>query len=238
MPEDRPGRLFSRSDAHAPATTFSGDGFSPEPSLLALVAGGSCRAAGLSPPTRGLSRARWSAGSRWRVSTSAPAGAGERGPPRFALARRALLGTRPLGGAQSRRSARGPFGSPATTSVPVVPIAFQNVVPPFPAADYAAGAVRRPRPRPLPTASGPTTPRSPAGTSTIDGEVLDWVSADSTDTYYEDGCNGVGVLNACPHGGQRFGELLLEALQQDRRRHGGLGALRQRWPGWPAQLRR
>jgi M6 family metalloprotease-like protein len=52
------------------------------------------------------------------------------------------------------------------------------------------------------------------GNVTINGQVLEWVTADSTDIYYEDGCNGVGVLNSCPHGGLRFGELLIEALNK------------------------
>jgi M6 family metalloprotease-like protein len=46
----------------------------------------------------------------------------------------------------------------------------------------------------------------------MSGTVFPWVRADSTDLYYEDGCNGVGVLAPCPNGGARFGSMLLGAL--------------------------
>jgi M6 family metalloprotease-like protein len=96
--------------------------------------------------------------------------------------------------------------------VPVVPVAFANVPAPFPSGDYSA-VLFSPAP-----ASAPYSVRSyyrevSRGAVTIDGVVMPWVIADSTDTYYEDGCNGVGVLTLCPHGGRRFGELLIEALR-------------------------
>jgi M6 family metalloprotease-like protein len=98
-------------------------------------------------------------------------------------------------------------------TVPVLPIAFRNVAPPFPVEQYHDVLFSN-----LP-GSAPYSVRSyyaeaSRGRLTLDGAVLGWVMADSTDSYYEDGCNGIGVLNACPHGGFRFGELLLEGLRQ------------------------
>ncbi|HET8622315.1 MAG TPA: M6 family metalloprotease domain-containing protein, partial [Gemmatimonadales bacterium] len=49
------------------------------------------------------------------------------------------------------------------------------------------------------------------GNVQIQGVVRGWWLAPQTNSYYEDGCNGVGVLNACPNFG-RLGELLLDAL--------------------------
>jgi M6 family metalloprotease-like protein len=106
-------------------------------------------------------------------------------------------------------------GGPAVAGsylVPVLPIAFTNVAPPFPAEQYQDVLFASP---PL---SQPYSVRSyyaeaSRGRVTIDGVVLGWVIADSTDRYYEDGCNGIGVLNSCPHHGVRLGELLLEGLR-------------------------
>src|SRR6185369_12458609 len=50
------------------------------------------------------------------------------------------------------------------------------------------------------------------GYLTLTGTVLGWYTAPQTNTYYEDGCNGIGVRNSCPHGGLRMGELFLSAL--------------------------
>ncbi len=36
------------------------------------------------------------------------------------------------------------------------------------------------------------------GNLTVEGRVFPWVISDTTDTYYEDGCNGIGVLAPCP----------------------------------------
>ena len=52
------------------------------------------------------------------------------------------------------------------------------------------------------------------GNITMSGTVFPWVPADSSAAYYEDGCNGVGVLNPCPDGGARFGTMLIGALNK------------------------
>lgn len=127
---------------------------------------------------------------------------------RAALLRRGQLSAlnRPAGGAAAAR-VEGRF------FVPVIPIAFLNVAAPFPAQAYHQ-VLFADSPGPLPYSVRTYYAEVSRGHVTIDGVVLDWVTADSTDLYYEDGCNGVGVLNNCPHGGQRFGDLLIEALAQ------------------------
>ena len=48
---------------------------------------------------------------------------------------------------------------------------------------------------------------------TMSGTVFPWVHVDSSDTYYEDDCHGVGADGqTCLHNGDRFAELLLQAL--------------------------
>jgi M6 family metalloprotease-like protein len=98
-----------------------------------------------------------------------------------------------------------------TYSVPVIPVAFQDRAAPFPATSYqdvlfGQGAPGRPY-----SVSSYYTELS-RGMVSISGMVLDWVTADSTEAYYADGCNGIGVKTPCPHGGVPFGELLLEAV--------------------------
>jgi M6 family metalloprotease-like protein len=99
-------------------------------------------------------------------------------------------------------------------SVPVLPITFRNVPAPFPASQYdallfttqAAG-----RPYTLKTFYEQVS----NGNITVTGRVLDWIAADSVDIYYEDGCNGIGVLAPCPaRPVSRFGELVLGVLSQ------------------------
>ena len=98
-------------------------------------------------------------------------------------------------------------------SVPVLPMTFRNVPAPFPISQYDALLFT------THTAGRPYTLKTfyeqvSNGNITVTGRVLDWIAADSIDTYYEDGCNGVGVLAPCPaRPVSRFGELLLGALR-------------------------
>ncbi len=47
----------------------------------------------------------------------------------------------------------------------------------------------------------------------MSGTVFPWVHVDSSDTYYEDSCHGVGADGqTCPNGGNRFAEMILQAL--------------------------
>ena len=96
--------------------------------------------------------------------------------------------------------------------VPVVPIAFRNVPAPFPPTQYQTlffTAAPVGRPYSLKTFYEQLS----NGNITVAGRVLSWVTADSTDTYYEDGCNGIGVLAPCPaRAVSRFGTLIIGAL--------------------------
>ena len=96
--------------------------------------------------------------------------------------------------------------------VPVLPIAFRNVPPPFATIVYEKLFFA-----PF-SSGGPYSLRTfyeqaSNGSLSVGGRVLDWVMSDSTDSYYEDGCNGIGVLAPCPpRAVSRFGKLLLGAL--------------------------
>jgi len=97
--------------------------------------------------------------------------------------------------------------------VPVVPIAYSNVPAAYPVSDFQ---------NVLFTADPGSLNRAYSlksfyeelsnGAISLDGRVLDPIRMDTTDTYYQDGCNGIGVNNTCPNGGQRFGGMLLAAL--------------------------
>ncbi len=128
-------------------------------------------------------------------------------------ARHRLLRARAFGALNS--VAAGSAGTNKVTGrvfVPVVPIAFKNVSPPFPAAQYA-DLFFNARPAGHPYSLKTFYEQVSNGNISVSGRVLDWVIADSADTYYEDGCHGIGVLAPCPpRPVSRFGELLLGAL--------------------------
>ena len=98
-------------------------------------------------------------------------------------------------------------------SIPVLPLTFRNVPAPFPPSQYDElffTTYSPGRPYTLKTFYEQVS----NGNITVTGRVLDWIVADSVDTYYEDGCNGIGVLAPCPaRAVNRFGELLLAALR-------------------------
>jgi M6 family metalloprotease-like protein len=96
--------------------------------------------------------------------------------------------------------------------VPVLPIAFRNVPAAYPTSQYEhLFFTSQPVGRPYSLKS--FYEQVSNGNITVTGRVFDWVIADSTDTYYEDGCNGIGVLAPCPaRPVSRFGELLVGAL--------------------------
>ena len=138
-----------------------------------------------------------------------PDGAWRPGTDRVRTRRRALLGR----GQLARLNSPGLSASrvAGAFTVPVIPIAFANVAAPFPAASYHQ-VLFATTPAPLPYSVRTYYAEASRGAVTIDGVVFGWVTADSSDQYYEDGCNGIGVLAACPHGARPLGELLLGAL--------------------------
>jgi M6 family metalloprotease-like protein len=96
--------------------------------------------------------------------------------------------------------------------IPVLPIAFRNVAAPFPVDRYQE-LIFSPTPVGRAYSLKRFYEQLSNGNITVDGRVLDWITADSSDKYYEDGCNGIGVLAPCPSRPvSRFGELLLRAL--------------------------
>ncbi len=100
-----------------------------------------------------------------------------------------------------------------TVFVPVIPVAFRNVPPPFPRVQYEQ-LLFADQPTGRPYSLKTFYEQASNGNISVTGRVLDWVTADSTDTYYEDGCHGIGVLAPCPpRAVSRFGELLLGALR-------------------------
>ena len=98
-------------------------------------------------------------------------------------------------------------------NIPVVPILFSNIdsTTVHPVSEYqnlfwSANPVGRPYS--VKTYYEQLT----HGRITMSGTVFPWVHVDSSDTYYEDNCNGVGVGATCPHGGEPFAEMILQAL--------------------------
>ena len=95
--------------------------------------------------------------------------------------------------------------------VPVIPIAFRNVAAPYTSAQLATQLFAA-APAGTPYSLKTYYEQLSGNSITLDGRVFPWIAADSADTYYEDGCNGIGVSTSCAHGGTRLGELLLQAL--------------------------
>ncbi|HEY3012186.1 MAG TPA: M6 family metalloprotease domain-containing protein [Gemmatimonadales bacterium] len=96
--------------------------------------------------------------------------------------------------------------------VPVIPIAFRNAPPPFPSSSYDELFFSQ-TPVGRPYSLKTFYEQLSNGNITVEGRTVPWVTADSADAYYEDGCNGIGVLAPCPpRPVSRFGELLLRTL--------------------------
>jgi M6 family metalloprotease-like protein len=98
--------------------------------------------------------------------------------------------------------------------IPVIPIAFKNVSSPYPTSRYEELFFSSPAPG-APYSLKSFYEQLSNGNLTVEGRVFPWVIADTTDTYYEDGCNGIGVLAPCPSRAvSRMGELLIGALDK------------------------
>ncbi len=109
-----------------------------------------------------------------------------------------------------------------TVYVPVVLIAYSNVPVPSPVDDFqqvlfTPTPVTLNRPYSLKTYYEELS----NGLIRVEGEVFEPVRMDTTSSYFEDGCNGIGVVNSCPNGGQRFGQMLIKALDSISNRPGG-----------------
>ena len=109
-----------------------------------------------------------------------------------------------------------------TVHVPVVLIAYSNVPVPFPVDDFQE-VLFTSTPSSLNRAYSLKTYYEEVsnGQISLEGKVFEPVRMDTTSSYFEDGCNGIGVVNSCPNGGQRFGRMLISALDSISNRPGG-----------------
>ncbi len=127
------------------------------------------------------------------------------------------------GRAFARLNASGPSGLAVRGSffIPVLPIAYRDVDPPYPAAQYQDLLFSSaPSSRPWSVKTYYAT--QSRNNIVLDGVVLDWIRVDSASTYYQDGCNGVGVVAPCPSRARsRMADLLLAALDSISLRAGG-----------------
>jgi M6 family metalloprotease-like protein len=99
-----------------------------------------------------------------------------------------------------------------TFKIPAVLILPANVSAPFPPANYQQTLFGTAPPNGKPYTVSTFYQQLSNGAVSLGGTVLGWYQAPQPNTYYEDGCNGIGIFNICPHGGQRLGELFLTAL--------------------------
>jgi len=97
-------------------------------------------------------------------------------------------------------------------NVPVLLVHPSNVQPPFPVANYQQTLFAPVPPNGKPYTVSTFYQQLSNGLLTLGGTALGWYAAPQTNAYYEDGCNGIGVLNSCPHGGLRLSELFVSAL--------------------------
>lgn len=161
----------------------------------------------------------WGPNSAWRARAAQVRAnrwaAIQRGDIRALNGQRALLSTGgPGGGAQS-------LAVTGTFFVPVIAIAYNNVDVPYPLLDFQNVLFGSPPPDQRPFTLKSYYEQVSNGRIRMDGRVFDAVRVDSSNTYYENGCNGIGVRAACPDNGQRFGNMLIAALDSVSNRAGG-----------------
>lgn len=97
--------------------------------------------------------------------------------------------------------------------LPVLPISFPNSGALFTASQYN-GVLFGPGGNGVPYTTNSYYNQLSNGNVTIQGVVHEWIQADSADSFYEDGCNGIQInINfPCVHGQARFVGLLFEIL--------------------------
>lgn len=96
--------------------------------------------------------------------------------------------------------------------VPVIPIAFRDAAAPFPVSQYQ-NLLFADAPAGQPLSLKSYYEAQSRRRITLDGAVFDWVTLDSAAAFYEDGCNGIGVIGPCPgRPRSRMADLLLGAL--------------------------
>lgn len=105
--------------------------------------------------------------------------------------------------------------------LPVIAIAFSDVPSPYPVSSFQSALFAAAHPT-----GGAYTLKSyyeevSHGRIQMTGTVFPVIRTDSTAAYYENDCNGIGVVNTCPDGGRRFGLMLLATLDSLSNRPGG-----------------
>ena len=105
--------------------------------------------------------------------------------------------------------------------IPVIPIAFRDASAPFASALYQELFFTQ-VPVGRPWSVRTYYQAQSRGLVTLDGVVFDWVLLDSAAAYYEDGCNGIGVVAPCPvRPRSRMADLLIGALDSIAKGPGG-----------------
>ncbi|MHB1329252.1 MAG: M6 family metalloprotease domain-containing protein [Gemmatimonadales bacterium] len=157
------------------------------------------------PNTAWRNRANLVRSNRWAAI--------RRGDMRSLNQRRSMLALAPGGGAFSL-SVTGTF------YVPVIPLAFDDVPAAFSTTQFQE------------VLFGATPPSGAAytlktyyeevsgGRIQMEGRVFGAAQMDTTAAYYQDDCNGIGILRTCSEGGQRLGRMLLAALDSISNRPG------------------
>jgi M6 family metalloprotease-like protein len=107
-----------------------------------------------------------------------------------------------------------------TFYVPVIPIAYKDKDVDYPVQDFQNVLFGKPAPAGRPYTLKTYYEELSHGMITIFGRVLNPVRTDSGHAYYENGCNGIGVVTSCPDGGRRFGLMLLATLDSISNRPG------------------
>jgi M6 family metalloprotease-like protein len=108
-----------------------------------------------------------------------------------------------------------------TVNVPVILIAYSNVAVAYPTSDFQ-NVIFSPTPGLFnrPYSLKTFYEELSSGFLSIGGTVFDPVRVDSTDVYYQDNCNGIGVTSSCPNARAPFKALLRAALDSINARAG------------------
>ena len=161
----------------------------------------------------------WAPNSAWRVRAAQVRAnrwaAIQRGDLRAVNGHGPVLAAPATGGGASSMAVTGTF------VVPVIPLQFKNVDAAYPVSDFQSVLFGSPPPFGRPYSLKTYYEQISNGRISIFGRVFNPVRVDSVNTYYENGCNGIGVTNTCADGGRRFGLMLLAVLDS---LSNGLGA--------------
>lgn len=159
----------------------------------------------------------WAPSSAWRARAAVVRAnrwaALERGDLRALNQRGPLLSIAQSGGSAA-------FAVTGTFHLPVVPIGFSDSTVPYPTTEFNSVLFGAAAP-----GGGAYTLKTyyeqiSNGRIQMFGRVFDPVRTDSTASYYQQNCNGIGVINTCADGGRRFGLMLLAALDSISNRPG------------------